>query len=106
VRDNGITASVELRFPIFVDDNGNDTANFQVIPFLDWGQAWDEEATGQTDEKLDIASAGLGFAWQPLAGVHVNLFWGEALEDDVKSDDGDDLQDDGLHFSLGYRLTF
>lgn len=106
VRDNGIAASVELRFPVFVDDNGQDTANFQVIPFLDWGQAWDEEATGQTDEKLDIASAGLGFAWQPIAGVHFNLFWGEALEDDVKSDDGDDLQDDGLHFSLGYRLTF
>lgn len=106
VRDNGIAASLELRFPIFVDENGNDTANFQVIPFLDWGQAWDEEAIGQTDEKPDIASAGLGFAWRPIAGVHANLFWGEALEDDVKSDDGDDLQDDGLHFSLGYRLTF
>lgn len=106
VRDNGISASAELRFPIFVDDNGNDTANFQVIPFLDWGQAWDETATGQTNRKLDIASIGLGFAWQPVEGAHVNLFWGEALEDDVKSDGGDDLQDDGLHFSIGYRLTF
>lgn len=106
VRDNAVTASIELRFPVFVDDNGNDTANFKVIPFVDWGQAWDEEATNQTDEKLDIASAGLGFAWQPVKGVHLNVFWGEALEDDVKNEDGDDLQDDGLHFSLGYGLTF
>jgi hemolysin activation/secretion protein len=106
VRDNAVTASLELRLPVFVDDKGNDTANFQVIPFVDWGQAWDKEATNQTDEKLDIASVGLGFAWQPVKGVNLNVFWGEALEDDVKNENGDDLQDDGLHFSLGYGLTF
>jgi len=106
VRDNGLTASAEFRYPLFADESGNDPYNFQLAPFLDWGTAWDEDVPSQDDETLDIYSAGIGFLWQPINGLNIETYWAEALESDVKQDDGDDLQDDGLHFSLSYGYRF
>jgi hemolysin activation/secretion protein len=106
VRDNGVSASLEFRLPLFIDDAGRSFTNLQLVPFFDWGQAWDEDGLNQTDEKLDIMSIGLGFAWQPLNGIRLDAYWGEALENEVKSDEGDDLQDDGLHVSLAYDVAF
>lgn len=108
VRDNGITGSVEWRFPLSGVTSEPDSALAKVtlVPFLDWGESWDDDGAGQDDEKLSVSSAGLGFLWQPVEAVDVSLVWGEALEDDVKSDLGDDLQDDGLHFSFRYLKKF
>lgn len=106
VRDNGLTASVEFRYAPFINDSGLDPYNFQIAPFLDWGRAWDEDIPSQDDESVSVYSAGIGFLWQPMPALNMELYWGEALEDDVKSDKGDDLQDDGIHFSLAYNVGF
>jgi len=105
VRDNGLTASAEFRYAIFADDSGNDPHNFKLVPFLDWGSAWNENSPSQDDETVNIYSAGLGFLWQPISGLNIETYWGEALESD-RSDEGDDLQDDGLHFSISYSQSF
>jgi len=106
VRDNGITASVEFRYAPFADDSGLDPYRFKLAPFFDWGRAWDEDVPSQNDEPVSIYSAGLGVLWEPVTGLNLELYWGEALEDEVKSDKGDDLQDDGVHASLSYRVSF
>lgn len=106
VRDNGFTGSIEFRYPLFADRSGNDPYHFQLAPFLDWGKAWDEDIPSQNDEIQTIYSVGIGFLWQPMSGLNVTSYWGEALEDDVKSDNGDDLQDKGIHFSITYSQSF
>lgn len=106
VRDNGVTASLEFRYPLFADENGIDPYHFQLAPFLDWGKAWDEDVPSQNDEKLNIYSAGLGMLWQPIKGLDMEVYWGEALEDEVKPDTSEDLQDDGVHASIRYSMSF
>ena len=105
VRDNGLTASAEFRYALFADKSGNDPYNFQLVPFLDWGSAWNEDVPSQDDETVNVYSAGLGFLWQPINGLNVDAFWGEALGDD-RSNGRDDLQDDGIHFSISYSKSF
>ena len=105
VRDNGLTASAEFRYAPFADKSGNDPHNFQLVPFLDWGSAWNKDVPRQDDETVNIYSAGLGVLWQPIIGLNVETYWGEALEDD-RSLGRDDLQDDGIHFSISYGQSF
>ena len=103
VRDNGVVASLEWRFPLFPDKEGAGRYRLQLVPFVDFGRSWDENDALPTSEAEEISSAGLGFLWDPSRSWHLELFLGHAF-DDVDNPNDDDLQDDGVHFLLNYRV--
>lgn len=103
VRDNGIVTSIEMRFPLFVDEEGRELFNLQVMPFIDYGVAWDSNDALATSSKDDLASVGLGIHWRPLAGWTVRADYGHALTNRPESEDS--MQDKGLHFRIDYTMT-
>ena len=99
LRDNGITASLEYRIPLG-QVVGRETApsawhNMQLAFFGDIGHGVNREFRAATPHTL--ASLGLGLVWDPAPGVHGELYWGYALRERPT---GDDLQDEGVHFSI------
>ena len=99
--DNGVRLSVEDRITVKKNASGNPI--LQVAPFIDAGLIWNADSNpnnlpGQTF----LAGAGVGVLWKPLPRLNVRLDYGLPL---IKLDDkGDNIQDDGLYFSLGYRI--
>lgn len=118
VRDNGVTATVEVQLPVFGYQAEPNPRNLVVAPFSDYGISWDEEDTspGSVDrdssKKRWIASLGLGLLWNPLEGLNAQVYWGADIADNFNNDDprdlrdDTDLQDDGVHFSLSYVARF
>ncbi len=107
VRDNGVSASLEMRIPLFLSENGYDKWRLKLIPFIDYGRSWDEDSNLSTSNAATISSLGIGLNWQPIRAFSANLYYGEAIDDDDVSSPGEyDLQDDGLHFSLRFSWPF
>lgn len=116
VRDNGLALSFEIRVPILGEGETPSYKNLMLVPFLDYGRSWDELNTNNISSPRDtskansIASVGVGLVWEPLKGLTANLIWGEGVHDDLGA--GEDprdfrdsnLQDNGLHFTLGYSI--
>ena len=101
VRDNGVVTSLELRYPAFrlpipglaksVEDG-----MVQLAAFTDWG--WSENVDTETAGPRTIASAGIGFRWDPSPRLHAQLYWGIPFRNlDYSSYD---LQNDGIHFQV------
>lgn len=101
VRDDGIITSLELRYPAFrlpipglsstVEDG-----LVQLAAFTDWG--WSENVDIPTFGPRTIASAGVGFRWDPSPRLHAQLYWGIPFRNlDYSSYD---LQNDGIHFQV------
>jgi hemolysin activation/secretion protein len=95
VADNGITGSVEVRFPLVKNSSWG---SLQVAPFVDFGKVWNNNGIG-VDNSL-FASTGLSLRWQ-ISNFAVRLDWGLPLNSIRKQ--GDSLQDNGLFFSLMYQ---
>lgn len=119
VRDNGASVSLELRLPIFGYHSEAHPLNLVVAPFLDYGRSWDEvdtdptSTTRDTDNARFILSGGVGLLWRPIRGLQATIYWGEELDDNFNLDDprdsntrDRDLQDDGVHFSISYAISF
>jgi len=98
VRDLGWVASAELRIPLREDAEGRPTLQF--MPFVDVGQAWDRDGLFSSRETL--LSVGAGLRWEPVERLHGVLYYGVPLRG--TNDGGDDLQDRGIHFEIGYRV--
>ncbi|MFK7958566.1 MAG: ShlB/FhaC/HecB family hemolysin secretion/activation protein [Lysobacterales bacterium] len=98
VRDNGWVASAEYRIPAFHDANGR--SNFQWAVFADVGRGWNEDF--DTPEPKSIASIGGGIIWDPLPGLHTELYLAHGFEDIEFSDS--DPQDDGIHLLVRYDI--
>lgn len=100
LRDNAITATLEYRVPL-QRLLGRDAAlsgswrGWQLALFGDIGHGVNRERRAATPHTL--ASLGLGLVWDPSPGIHGELYWGYALRDRPT---GDDLQDDGINFSI------
>jgi hemolysin activation/secretion protein len=107
VRDNGLTASLEWRVPIFVNEAGYSRWNLTAVPFIDYGRSWDEDSNLSTSKAAELSSVGLGLRWQPRAYLNASLFYGERIaDDDVTSPQENDLQDDGFHFAVTFHWPF
>jgi hemolysin activation/secretion protein len=104
VRDNGVTASLEFQFPLFVDETGHDKYNLKLATFVDWGRSWDENDALPTSNAETITSVGLGALWHPIKGVSAELYWGRDLDDRGLPDDS--WQDRGFHFQVSYQVHF
>jgi len=104
VRDNGVTASLEYQFPLFVDETGRDKYNFKLATFADWGRSWDENNALPTSVAETIASVGLGLLWRPIEGLNAELYWGKDLNE--QNVPNDTLQDRGFHYQISYTGHF
>lgn len=93
VRDQGATASAELRIPVLRAGGGESVLT--VVPFADVGYASDlSGVSGSTN----LSSVGVGLVFAPDPRFNAQLFYGYALQN--RSDSRRDLQDVGLHFSV------
>jgi hemolysin activation/secretion protein len=98
VRDKGYSGTLELRVPVLRSETGEN--QLTLIPFVDAGGAKFNERS--TPDLENFASVGLGLRWQPDPRLRAEVFYGHAL-DDVPNE-GDDIQDDGVHFTLTATL--
>lgn len=103
VRDNGVVASMELRFPLFVDEEGNDTLGLQIAPFIDYGVSWDSDDALPTSDSKDVASIGIGLRWQAAEKWAIAANYGYALTDVVTPTES--LQDKGFQFRVEYNAV-
>ena len=104
VRDQGLVASIELQFPVAVDASGQRRGKLDLAVFADYGVSRDETEllTGPREEHL--ASVGAGLLWDPLPGLHLEIYRGVDLAD--QRNPRESLQDRGIHYNLAYRRRF
>lgn len=102
VRDNGVVASMEFRFPLFPDMQHKWPFRIRAAPFVDYGRSWDKDDDLPTSEAEDISSIGLGLLWDPIPDFHAEIFYGYALKDVDNPEE--DLQDEGIHFRLEFKV--
>ncbi|MGD1920875.1 MAG: ShlB/FhaC/HecB family hemolysin secretion/activation protein [Pleurocapsa sp.] len=101
--DNGLILSIEDRWTIFKNKAGKPV--FTFTPFANLGTVWNQgDNPNELPDQTFIAALGIGFIWQPINGLNIKLNYAPPL---VSLDDkGDDVQDDGLHFSVDYGFSF
>ncbi|MEZ4282980.1 MAG: ShlB/FhaC/HecB family hemolysin secretion/activation protein, partial [Myxococcota bacterium] len=90
VRDNGVVAAVELRWPAVRSGFGRPIV--ELVPFVDAGHAWDRRR-GRS-ESDPIASTGLGLAISPIESLRAEMSWGHRWVDVAPKGRG--LQRDGI----------
>ncbi len=94
VTDSGLLGGIELRFPITSNPN-----ILQLTPFIEFGTGWN--INEPDPENQTIASLGLGLRWLIGNAVSVRLDYGIPLIE--VDNEGNSLQENGLHFSLRYQ---
>jgi hemolysin activation/secretion protein len=92
VRDNGVNSTGELRIPLISNDNWPGT--LQLVPFIDFGRGWDNDASSAPPKAL--TSAGCGLRWQWSDKVTAEVYYGYDFNKINVSNK--DLQDQGVHF--------
>jgi hemolysin activation/secretion protein len=95
VRDSGIVASIELRWPLLMRRSGKPM--LQLAPFADFGAGWNGSNPASALETL--SSTGVGLIFEPNSRVHAQVYWGHAFQH-VPHPGGTDAQDYGIHFKL------
>jgi hemolysin activation/secretion protein len=96
VRDNGVSASLELRVPVI--KGSSIPLELTFVPFIDFGRAWDEHGPGQQDADT-LVSLGAGIQFRLYEALRGELFYGARLTG-VSGDNGDGIQRKGLHFRI------
>ena len=99
--DNGFRFSIEDRITIARNEGGESV--FIVAPFFDMGSVWNvgDNPNPQFSQRF-VAALGLGLLWQPIKGLNMRLDYAPPLID--LDDRGDNVQDDGLNFSVNFQL--
>ncbi len=93
VRDQGYSASVELRYPLWRSERWG---TWRLAHFVDYGSAWNKGARG---EREDLLSVGVGLLWSLGRRLSAEFYLAHALKD-THDKQNHDLQDDGIHFRL------
>ncbi|MEL6928784.1 MAG: ShlB/FhaC/HecB family hemolysin secretion/activation protein [Cyanobacteria bacterium J06600_6] len=101
--DNGFVFSIEDRLTLLKNKAGE--ASLTFTPFFNLGTVWNNDGNpNELPEETFLAAFGIGFIWEPIDGLNVQLDYAPPL---TSLDDGSDsLQDDGLHFSIDYAFSF
>lgn len=105
-RDNGVRFSVEDR--IILERNPIGDTTLQLVPFFDAGYVWNNPDNPSNDSLRELqserflAGLGLGLIWQPQPQMEIRLDYGIPLVD--IDDRGENIQDDGLYFSVRYQF--
>ncbi len=99
--DNGVRFSIEDRITVGRDASGN--PSLQIAPFFDAGVVWNiDDNPNQQPRQTFLAGVGMGILWQPTTRLNLKLDYGLPLV--TLDDKGNNAQDRGFYFSLGYRL--
>ncbi|NJR52282.1 MAG: ShlB/FhaC/HecB family hemolysin secretion/activation protein [Leptolyngbyaceae cyanobacterium CSU_1_3] len=97
--DSGLFASAEVRVPILRAPKSK--VLLQVTPFVDFGTAWNRSGRANPEDST-LASVGLGLRLQAGDRFTARVDWGiplVSLEGEKRT-----LQENGLYFSVGYKL--
>lgn len=101
IGDNGLRFSVENQIALRRDASGRPT--LQVAPFMDLGAVWNSaDRPDPEPDQTFLLGAGVGLLWQPFQQLNIRVDYGVPLVD--LSDRGNNLQDDGLYFTVNYRF--
>ena len=95
VTDNGAFSSVEVRIPVT-----SNPQTLQLTPFVEVGTGWNNEEPDA--DPTTLASLGVGARWSISSKLRMRLDYGIPLTN--TEDEGNALQDNGLHWSLNYQL--
>ena len=72
----------------------------QLTPFVEVGTGWNNEEPDA--DPTTLASLGVGARWSISSKLRMRLDYGIPLTN--TEDEGNALQDNGLHWSLNYQL--
>ncbi|MCM0593848.2 MAG: ShlB/FhaC/HecB family hemolysin secretion/activation protein [Gloeotrichia echinulata DEX184] len=97
ISDNGFLLSTEVRIPTWKTP----TQELQVIPFIDFGTAWNHNNTDISGTTGSLTSIGLGIQYRNER-FNARLDWGIPLND--TNSNLRTWQENGLYFSLNYQL--
>lgn len=107
VRDEGYAAAIELRYPLFTEQE-TDGHRLNIVPFFDVGGVSSDPhrlaapQAAQSSKNLMSTGIGLQWTWQQL---DADFYWARALSSLNTSGRGDeDIQDSGIHFRLHARI--
>lgn len=100
VGDNGYTATLELRHPLWSKQTGNTRHQLQLALFTDLGAAWNH---GRYTDHQQLISAGAGLVWSTETHLRAELYIAHRFEEPLPRAEYD-LQDDGLHFLIQLDL--
>ncbi len=96
--DSGVFASAELRYPIYRLPHNNGL--FQLVPFFDFGTAWN--VATQDPSPSSLFAVGLGLRFQQGDRLTASFDYGIGLTD--VSTKPKTWQENGLYFSVQYNL--
>ena len=93
--DNAFLGSIETRIPLYTSAIGEEL--LYLVPFFDYGRAWNTHVTNPSPEWL--ASAGVGAIWNFWRGSRFEVYWGQRLNPPAQARHTN-LQDYGVHVQL------
>ena len=94
LRDNVFLGSLEARIPLYTSAIGKEL--LYLVPFFDYGRAWNTTVTADSPEWL--ASVGVGTIWHFWEGSRFEVYWGQRLKN--VNNPQTNLQDYGVHLQL------
>ncbi|MDJ0583214.1 ShlB/FhaC/HecB family hemolysin secretion/activation protein [Crocosphaera sp.] len=99
--DNGFRFSIEDR--ITVARNGEGNSVFQVAPFLDLGQVWNNpDNQDLLRNKTFLGGLGFGLIFTPINNLSIRVDFALPLVD--LEDRGENVQEEAVYFDVKYRL--
>lgn len=99
--DNGFRFSLEDR--ITLARNESAAPIFQLAPFFDMGAVWNHpDNPNELPDQTFLASVGLAALWEPAPGFNLRLDY--AFPFVILDDRGENAQDGGFYFSVGYQF--
>jgi len=93
VRDEGYTASLEYRYPVFRNPSG--WRNIQLAAFVDRG--WAKNKVEPNPSPSGLTGIGAGVVWNPSPRYSAELYFANGRTD-VPPQPGHSLQDDSIYF--------
>lgn len=97
LRDNGLFASAEVNFPIWMTKDL--TPIVSLVGFFDYGAGWN--VTNRNEDFQEIYSAGTGVLLNAAEYVQGRLYWGHPFVE--LNEENDSLQDYGIFFELSFN---
>ena len=92
--DNAFLGSLEARIPVYTSAIGEEL--MYLVPFFDYGRAWNTNVVTPSPEWL--ASVGAGAIWNFWRGSRFEVYWGQRLN--RLDNPHTNLQDSGVHLQL------
>jgi len=99
VRDNGVTASLEVRVPVYrLDKHG---LRIELAPFADMGSSWNNARSTPTSSTATTTIGSIGIGTRAVVDQwgFAEFYWGHRLKEVAVLGESD-LQDDGIQFRV------